>query len=264
MRRPAPSGSETAASGSSSMPYAISSEPPPMSRTSSFPADQPNHRRAARKVSRASSSPLSTGRSTPVSALTRARTSSAFGASRTALVAKGRTSSHPLSSAACTASVITETRRSTPSGVTAPPSSSSSASRISTLCECAGCGRAPGCASTTSRWTVFEPTSRTPSLIGGNATARNARGLRKGRLGLGLCQIRRRPTRPGRRRTRARTPSMTPKRRKAPRVPQVQQVSKAPRAAGTRPWPTRRGSTSPGPGWNSPTLPTTSRSSAAT
>ncbi|CAM5332392.1 hypothetical protein SCALM49S_01371 [Streptomyces californicus] len=96
VRRPAPSGRETAVSGSSSMPTAISREPPPMSRTSSFPADQPNQRRAARKVSRASSSPLRTARSTPVSIRTRSSTSSALVASRTAEVANGRTSSHPL------------------------------------------------------------------------------------------------------------------------------------------------------------------------
>ena len=51
---------ETAASGSSSRPAASSSEPPPMSSTSSRPLDQPNQRRTARKVSRASSSPSST------------------------------------------------------------------------------------------------------------------------------------------------------------------------------------------------------------
>ena len=37
-----------------------------MSATSRVPADQPNQRRAARKVSRASSSPLSTSSDTPV------------------------------------------------------------------------------------------------------------------------------------------------------------------------------------------------------
>ena len=47
-------------------PLASSRDPPPMSRTSSCPALQPNHRRTARKVSRASSSPVSTCRSTPV------------------------------------------------------------------------------------------------------------------------------------------------------------------------------------------------------
>ncbi len=71
-----------------------------MSMTSSFPEDQPNQRRAARKVSFASSAPLSTWSSTPVSSRTRPRTSSALRASRTADVANGSSSSTPLSSAA--------------------------------------------------------------------------------------------------------------------------------------------------------------------
>ena len=58
--RAAPSGSDQATSGASSAPPAISSEPPPMSKTASRPADQPNQRRTARNVSRASSSPDST------------------------------------------------------------------------------------------------------------------------------------------------------------------------------------------------------------
>ena len=65
--RAAPSGSDQATSGASSAPPAISSEPPPMSKTASRPADQPNQRRTARKVSRASSSPGSTSIATPVS-----------------------------------------------------------------------------------------------------------------------------------------------------------------------------------------------------
>ena len=65
--RPAPSGRDCATSGASSDPTAISSEPPPMSKTASRPDDQPNQRRTARKVSRASSSPGSTSMSTPVS-----------------------------------------------------------------------------------------------------------------------------------------------------------------------------------------------------
>ena len=60
LRRPAPSGSEATASGSSSIPEATSREPPPMSMTSSRPDDQPNQRRAARKVSLASSWPVIT------------------------------------------------------------------------------------------------------------------------------------------------------------------------------------------------------------
>ena len=42
-----------------------------MSMTSNRPADQPNHRRTARNVNRASSCPASTSRSTPVSFCTR-------------------------------------------------------------------------------------------------------------------------------------------------------------------------------------------------
>ena len=56
----APNGSEVAISGDSSTPAAISSEPPPISITSSRPLDQPNHLRAAKKVNFASSSPLNT------------------------------------------------------------------------------------------------------------------------------------------------------------------------------------------------------------
>ena len=76
--RAAPSGSDQATSGASSAPPAISSEPPPMSKTASRPADQPNQRRTARKVSRASSSPDEHRRSrTPVRSWTWSSTSSA-------------------------------------------------------------------------------------------------------------------------------------------------------------------------------------------
>ena len=67
--RAAPSGRDHATSGASSVPAAISSDPPPMSKTARRPADQPNQRRTARKVSRASSSPESTSSDTPVSGL---------------------------------------------------------------------------------------------------------------------------------------------------------------------------------------------------
>ena len=85
---------------------------------------------------------------------------------------------------------------STPSRPIRPSSSRSSASRSSALCECAGSGRAPGCASTTSRWTVFEPTSRTPSShdatatgvpsgrMSGTAPRRDVLPRRRGRRGL--------------------------------------------------------------------------------
>ena len=102
--RAAPSGSEIATSGSSSRPAAISSDPPPMSSMSTRPEDQPNQRRQARKVSRASSSPVSTLIATPVPSWTEASTSSPLAASRTAEVAKASSSSTPLSSAICSAS----------------------------------------------------------------------------------------------------------------------------------------------------------------
>ena len=71
-----------------------------MSKTASRPADQPNQRRTARKVSRASSSPESTVDLHPGAlAATWARTSSELPASRTAEVAKPSISSQPLSSA---------------------------------------------------------------------------------------------------------------------------------------------------------------------
>ena len=60
--RPAPSGTDAAASGSSSEPAAISSDPPPMSNSRIWPAAQPNQRRTARNVNRASVSPPSTCR----------------------------------------------------------------------------------------------------------------------------------------------------------------------------------------------------------
>ena len=73
-----------------------------MSKTDSRPADQPNQRRTARNVSRASSSPDSTSMRTPVFSCTWSSTFWLFPASRTAEVAKPMTSSHPLSSATTT------------------------------------------------------------------------------------------------------------------------------------------------------------------
>ena len=85
-------------------PAAISSEPPPMSSMSTLPEDQPNQRRAARNVSRASSWPDSTWMCAPVSSRISASTSSPLAASRTAEVANASSSSTPLSSAICSAS----------------------------------------------------------------------------------------------------------------------------------------------------------------
>ena len=77
-----------------------------MSKTASRPADQPNQRRTARNVSRASSSPASTSILTPVRSWTCSSTSSLLPASRTAEVAKPRMSSQPLSSATRSASAV--------------------------------------------------------------------------------------------------------------------------------------------------------------
>ena len=110
VRRPAPSGSDAIASGSSSIPVATSSEPPPMSITSSRPEDQPNQRRAARKVRRASSLPVITLICAPVCLRILARTCSPFTASRTAEVANAMISSTPLSSAMRSASSTTPRR----------------------------------------------------------------------------------------------------------------------------------------------------------
>ena len=152
-----------------------------MSSTSSRPADQPNQRRTARKVSRDSSSPASTVSRTPVSCCTRASTCLAVAASRTAEVANGSTSSHAL--------VLGDPQRlgdgadqprRRPASLIAPRSSSSSASRRSALCEYAGSGRAPGWASTTSRWTVLEPTSSTPSRMAQTLARRAGAGHGRG------------------------------------------------------------------------------------
>ena len=98
--RAAPSGIDQATSGHSSPPAAISSDPPPMSKTASRPDDQPNQRRTARNVSRASSSPGSTPMSTPVRSLHLAQ--HLVGVARRRGPPRSRTasiSSQPLSSA---------------------------------------------------------------------------------------------------------------------------------------------------------------------
>ena len=152
-----------------------------MSKTARRPADQPNQRRTARKVSRASSSPDSTSSETPVSVSTCARTSSELTASRTAEVAKPSISSQPLSSAIRVAAAQKSVRASTPFWVTAPSGSRCSARRSACLWEDAGSGAAPPCASTTSRWPVLEPMSRTPrrmmTTLLGSPRARSRPGL---------------------------------------------------------------------------------------
>ncbi len=93
-----------------------------MSKTASRPADQPNQRRTARKVRRASSSPESTAIRTPVLAWTWSSTSSALAESRTAEVAKASMSSQPLSSATARAWAVKAVSASTPASETAPSS----------------------------------------------------------------------------------------------------------------------------------------------
>ncbi len=136
-----------------------------MSKTARRPDDQPNQRRTARKVSRASSSPGSTWTLTPVIARTCSSTASELVASRTADVAKPSTSSQPLSSATCSASATNAVSASIPGPPTAPEESRCSARRSGALWEYAGIGAAPRCASTTSRWPVLEPMSSTPNLM---------------------------------------------------------------------------------------------------
>ena len=68
-------------------------------------------------------------------------------------------------SAVCIAEAQKSVRALTPFLVTAPSSSRCSARRSGCLCEEAGSGAAPPCASTTSRWPVLDPMSRTPRRI---------------------------------------------------------------------------------------------------
>ena len=114
-----------------------------MSKTPRRPDDQPNQRRTARNVSRASSSPGMTSMSTPLASRTAARTSSALTASRTADVAKASTVEQPLSSASARASTTYLTRREMPSASTAPSSSRCSERRSDSLNVWAGIGGPP-------------------------------------------------------------------------------------------------------------------------
>ncbi len=137
-----------------------------MSSTSSRPADQPNQRRTARKVIRASPSPESTRRSTPVSSRTRASTSAEFFASRTAEVANASRSSVP-------SRWPPRRGRCRPPRPARPPRRGQPCRPAADLLGQAQHGLLrvgrprvrPGCASTTSRCTVFEPTSSTPSRM---------------------------------------------------------------------------------------------------
>jgi hypothetical protein len=129
-----------ATSGSSSTPLDNSSDPPPMSMLMIRPALQPYHRRTARNVRRASSTPLSTCSATPVSASTRASTSSEFFASRTAEVANAISSAQPELPAILANSSTVEISLSAPLRVSLPESSIASASRSDAFVELIGVG----------------------------------------------------------------------------------------------------------------------------
>ena len=85
-----------------------------------FLADQPNQRRTARKVKRASDSPPSTWSSCPRASSMRAMTSGPFFASRTALVAVASISSTFSLAATPRALLTASTRAVTPSSVIEP------------------------------------------------------------------------------------------------------------------------------------------------
>ena len=86
----------------------------------------------------------------------------------------------PRSSATSWAEETNETRASTPDAPIRSPSTMCSARRSSILCEWAGNGAAPLCASTTSRCKVLDPTSSTPrrtgSIVGCGCAPRVVRG----------------------------------------------------------------------------------------
>ena len=115
------------------------------------PALQPYHRRTARNVSRDSLAPERTCKFTPVSASTRASTSSEFFASRTAEVANAIRSAQPELAAILANSSTVSISLSAPRRVSLPESSIASASRREALVELIGVGCPPRCASTTSR-----------------------------------------------------------------------------------------------------------------
>ena len=148
--RPAPAGTDSATVGSSSEPIATSREPPPISMTSSRPASQPYQRRAARKVSLASSTPDSTVTGWPTTFSIRLRILLPFGASRNADVAStsswvisySLTSPMAFSTAATTAS--------TPAFLIVPSALRYCINRTVLFVLASGSGRAPGAASTMS------------------------------------------------------------------------------------------------------------------
>ncbi len=145
----APMGSDRAKSGVSASPAAISTVPPPTSMTTRGPADHPNHRRAARNDSRASSGPDSTPSPTPDRVATCSMTSAPFAASRMTEVANGTSVVTSARSASRLAWRTADTSSSTPALVIRPRSSSARSIRRRTLCETSGCSREPRARSTT-------------------------------------------------------------------------------------------------------------------
>ena len=136
-----------------------------MSKTASRPEDQPNQRRTARNVSRASSSPGSTSMSTPVALLDVGEHLVGVDGVAHRRGGEAAISSQPLSSATTSDEATNWVRASTPASLTAPDASRCSASRSGSLWEYAGIGAAPPLASTTSRCPVLEPMSSTPNLM---------------------------------------------------------------------------------------------------
>jgi hypothetical protein len=134
--------------------------------SSSRPADQPYQRRAAKYVSRASSSPERNCGRIPEHTWIRSMTSSRFIASRTAAVTNGYRWSTPSRTASSTARPTAAVTRSIPGSLSVPSGDSSSASNVGSFTACAGSGGAPAETSTTCSWAEFDPMSSAASLIG--------------------------------------------------------------------------------------------------
>ena len=162
-----PAGAERASTGrrraSRREPAAISSEPPPMSKTPSRPDDQPNQRRTARNVSRASSSPARTCEVETARLVDPG--DDLVGVDRLAHGRGGeredRLAALVLGLGAGLDDVLDEPGDAL-LGHGAVGVEVLRQPQRSPCSECAGTGGAPRNASTTSRWPVLEPMSRTP------------------------------------------------------------------------------------------------------
>ena len=108
------------------------------------PAPQPYQRRTARKVALASSGPLNSKSSVPVSSKTRQMTACPLVASRRAEVAKASMSSAPSFFAMDVASLTNSMSFFWPASEMEPSSSRNLISCSGCLCELNGIGRAPG------------------------------------------------------------------------------------------------------------------------